>query len=352
VSKLKVAILGATGMVGQQYIRLLDSEPWFEVSVLVGKKSAGKLYGEAAEWVGESDPPSYIKKMQVEERVPLNSEVDLIFSCLPSDAAREQEGLYAQSYPVVSNASAYRMEKDVPVLVPEINSSHLELIKVQRKQRGWKGFIVTKPNCTTAGLVMTLKPIDDLYKVRRVIVTTMQAVSGAGFPGVPSLQIVDNVVPYIKDEEEKLIKETRKILGRLEDGAIKDNDLTIAASCNRVPVIDGHTESVYIETEKTIQVEEAKSSMASFKGLPQELKLPMAPENPIIVMEENDRPQARRDRNAGSVPGMSVVVGRVRRGLDSNSLQYTLLSHNTIRGAAGNAILTAELLYKLGYLER
>jgi aspartate-semialdehyde dehydrogenase len=244
------------------------------------------------------------------------------------------------------------MEKDVPVLVPEINSSHLELIKVQRKQRGWKGFIVTKPNCTTAGLVMTLKPIDDLYKVRRVIVTTMQAVSGAGFPGVPSLQIVDNVVPYIKDEEEKLIKETRKILGRLEDGAIKDNDLTIAASCNRVPVIDGHTESVYIETEKTIQVEEAKSSMASFKGLPQELKLPMAPENPIIVMEENDRPQARRDRNAGSVPGMSVVVGRVRRGLDSNSLQYTLLSHNTIRGAAGNAILTAELLYKLGYLER
>ncbi|MEM3404508.1 MAG: aspartate-semialdehyde dehydrogenase [Nitrososphaeria archaeon] len=352
MGKLKVAILGATGMVGQQYIRLLDTEPWFEISILVGKKSAGKLYGEVTEWVGECDPPSYIKKMKVEEQVPLNSDVDLLFSCLPSDAAKEQEGLYARSYPLVSNASAYRMEKDVPVLVPEVNSNHLGLISAQKEGRGWKGFIVTKPNCTTAGLVMTLKPLDDLYKIKRVIVTTMQAVSGAGFPGVPSLQIIDNIVPYIKDEEEKLIKETKKILGRIKDGSIVDNELMLAASCNRVPVIDGHTESVYIEAEKEIDVEEAKSSMASFKGLPQELKLPMAPEKPIIVMEGSDRPQTRRDRNAGSVPGMSVVVGRVRKGLDRNSLQYTLLSHNTIRGAAGNAILTAELLCKLGYLER
>jgi len=351
VAKINVAILGATGMVGQQYIRLLDSHPWFEVLTLVGKKSAGKLYGEAVEWLGENDPPARIQKMEVEELVPQDF-TGLLFSCLPSEAAREQEGSYANLYPIVSNTSAYRMEKDVPVLVPEINSSHLELIKRQRIERGWKGFIVTKPNCTTAGLVMSLKPLDDKYKVKRVIVTTMQAVSGAGFPGVPSLQIIDNIIPYIKDEEEKLVKETKKILGSLITNTVLDNPMLLAVSCNRVSVIDGHTEAVYLETEEEVDVEEAKVSMSAFKGLPQDLKLPSAPEQPIIVREGNDRPQVRRDRNAGTVPGMSVVVGRVRKGLDSRSLQYTLLSHNTIRGAAGNAILTAELLFKLGYLER
>ncbi|MGD0329256.1 MAG: aspartate-semialdehyde dehydrogenase [Nitrososphaeria archaeon] len=351
MAKISVAVLGATGMVGQQYIRLLESHPWFEVSLLVGKKSAGKLYGEAAEWIGENDPPERIQRMQVEESVPQNF-VGLIFSCLPSDAAKEQEGAYAKKHPIVSNTSAFRMERDVPVLVPEINSSHLELIKRQRTERGWKGFIVTKPNCTTTGLVMSLKPLDDRYKVKRVIVTTMQAVSGAGFPGVSSLQIIDNIIPYIKDEEEKLVNETKKILGNIRDNFVIENPMLLAASCNRVSVIDGHTESVYIETEGEIDVEEAKNTMSSFKGLPQDFKLPSAPEHPLIVREGKDRPQVRRDRFAGTVPGMSVVIGRVRRGLDSRSLQYTLLSHNTIRGAAGNAILTAELLNRLCYLER
>ncbi|MGQ9781595.1 MAG: aspartate-semialdehyde dehydrogenase [Nitrososphaeria archaeon] len=352
MAKVDVAIMGATGMVGQQYIRLLASHPWFQISLLIGKKSAGRLFGEAVEWVGEYDPPDRIRKMTVSEINPKTQEADIFFSCLPSEVAREVEGEYARLSPVVSDTSAYRMEDDVPLLIPELNASHLELVRRQRKKRGWKGLLVAGPNCTTSGFAMALKPIDDLYNVRKAFVTSMQAVSGAGFPGVPSLLIIDNVIPYIRDEEEKVARETKKILGRFNGDKVIDNDIQIAASCNRVPSIDGHLETVYLETEKKVDVEEAKRALADFKGLPQELKLPSAPEHPIIVREENDRPQPRRDRNSGSVPGMSTVVGRVRKGLDENSLQMTLLSHNTIRGAAGNAILIAELLYRQGYLVR
>ena len=349
--KINVAIMGATGMVGQQYIRLLASHPWFEISLLIGKKSAGKPFGEAVEWVGEYDPPTRIKQMIVSEVNPKIQQADIFFSCLPSEVAREVEGEYAMLFPVVSDTSAFRMESNVPLLIPELNAEHLELVKRQKKERGWKGFLVTGPNCTTSGFAMALKPIDDLYNVKKAFVTTMQAVSGAGYPGVPSLLIIDNVIPYIRDEEEKVARETKKILGKLKGNIVIENDIQIAASCNRVSTIDGHLETVYLETEKKVDVEEAKKALAEFKGVPQKLKLPSAPEHPIIVREENDRPQPRRDRNSGSVPGMSTVVGRVRRGLEENSLQLTLLSHNTIRGAAGNAILIAELLYKQGYLE-
>ncbi len=351
MGKLNVAIMGATGMVGQQYIRLLEKHPWFEISLLMGKRSAGKKFGEAVEWVGSYDPPSKVKEVIVSEIEPERQSADLFFSCLPSEVAREVEGKFAQKYPVVSDTSAYRMESDVPIIIPELNSEHIKIIERQRRERGWNGFIVTGPNCTTTGLAVALKPLDEAYNVKKVFVTTMQAVSGAGYPGVPSLLIIDNVIPYIKDEEEKVARETRKILGRFQNGVILENDMMVAASCNRVPVIDGHLECVYIETEKKVNVDEAKGVLREFKGVPQELKLPSAPENPIIVREENDRPQPRRDRDSGSVPGMSVVVGRVRRGLDEYSLQFTVLSHNTIRGAAGNAILTAELLYKMGYIK-
>lgn len=351
MGKLNVAIMGATGMVGQQYIRLLEKHPWFEIALLMGKRSAGKKFGEAVEWIGSYDPPSKVKETIVCEIEAERQSADLFFSCLPSEVAREVEGKFAQKYPVVSDTSAYRMESDVPIIIPELNSEHIKIIERQRRERGWNGFIVTGPNCTTTGLAVALKPLDESYNVKKVFVTTMQAVSGAGYPGVPSLLIIDNVIPYIKDEEEKVARETRKILGRFQNGVILENDMMVAASCNRVPVIDGHLECVYIETEKKVNVEEAKGILREFKGVPQELKLPSAPEKPIIVREENDRPQPRRDRDSGSVPGMSVVVGRVRRGLDEYSLQFTVLSHNTIRGAAGNAILTAELLYKMGYIK-
>ncbi|MEM4522686.1 MAG: aspartate-semialdehyde dehydrogenase [Nitrososphaeria archaeon] len=351
MGRLNVAIMGATGMVGQQYIRLLEKHPWFEISLLMGKRSAGKKFGEAVEWVGSYDPPTKVKEIIVSEIAPEKQVADLFFSCLPSEVAREVEGKFAQNYPVVSDTSAFRMENDVPIIIPELNSEHIKIIEKQKRERGWKGFIVTGPNCTTTGLAVALKPLDEAYNVKKVFVTTMQAVSGAGYPGVPSLLIIDNVIPYIKDEEDKVARETKKILGKFQDGIIVENDMMVAASCNRVPVIDGHLECVYIETEKKINVEEAKGILRDFRGVPQELKLPSAPEKPILVREENDRPQPRRDRDSGSVPGMSVVVGRVRRGLDEYSLQFTVLSHNTIRGAAGNAILTAELLFKMGYIK-
>lgn len=344
----KVGILGVTGMVGQQYVRLLANHPWFEPSLFIGGRSAGKLYKEAAEWIGEYDPPERLAEMPVQAAEPERQAADLFFSCLPSEVAKELEPKYAARSPVVSDARAFRMEPDVPLIIPEVNPEHLELLKEQRR-RGWKGFIVTGPNCTAAGLVMALKPLHEEFKLKKVVVATMQALSGAGFPGVPSLQIVDNVIPYIKDEEEKVEMETLKMLGRLEGNRVKPAEIAIAAMCHRVAVIDGHLESVYVETERPIEPGDAKEVLREFKGEPQRLKLPTAPERPIIVREEPDRPQPRRDRNAGG--GMSVVVGRVRRGLDNYSLRFTLLSHNTIRGAAGNAVLTAELLYKLGYLE-
>ncbi|MDH5806984.1 MAG: aspartate-semialdehyde dehydrogenase [Candidatus Methanomethylicaceae archaeon] len=350
MGKIKVAILGSTGMVGQRYVKLLESHPWFEIVALsASKSSVGKKYGEIVKWVIEGVIPESIKDMVIvpaEENEIKKEGAELVFSALPSEVAYEIESNMAKAgYTVIADTSAHRMEPDVPLIIPEVNSEHLLAIYEQKKKR--KGVIVTSPNCTTIGLAISLKPILDNFGIKRVIVSTMQALSGAGYFGVPSMAILDNLIPYIKNEEEKVVRELLKILGKYENG-FNFSNIKIGASCHRVCVLDGHTEAVFIETEKKASINEIKECMIKFKGEPQKLSLPTAPINPIIVKEEPDRPQPRLDRLAGEperARGMAVVVGRIREepALD-NGIKYIVLSHNTIRGAAGNAILIAELL--------
>src|SRR5229473_2316427 len=351
--EIKAALLGATGAVGQRYINMLPKHPYLQLDVLMGGESAGKKYGQAVHWLfPDAIDPAMANKVVRQAKPESAKGCDIVFSALPSEVAAEVETKFAEAgFTVVSEASAHRMDADVPLMIPEINAEHLELLEAQKKKRGWKGAIATTPNCTGTGLSMVLKPLVDEFGARKAIVTTMQALSGAGFPGVPSLSIQENVIPYIKNEEEKVAAEAKKILGTFANGAIKPSPLTMGISCNRVAVIDGHMETLYAEFPEEIDPKDAERSLARFKGAPQRLRLPTAPEHPIIVRSENDRPQPRLDRMAGSVPGMSVVVGRVRNGIDEKSLQLTLLSHNTIRGAAGTAILTAELMEREGYLE-
>jgi aspartate-semialdehyde dehydrogenase len=351
--EVKAALLGATGAVGQRYINMLPRHPYLRLEVLMGGESAGKKYGEAVHWLFP-DPmdPAMAEKVVKQAKPESAKGCDIVFSALPSEVAAEVETKFAkEGFTVVSEASAHRMDPDVPLMIPEINPEHLELLESQKRRRGWKGAIATTPNCTGTGLSMVLKPLIEEYGARKAIVTTMQALSGAGFPGVPSLSIQENVIPYIKNEEEKVAAEAKKILGTLSDGAVKPSPISMGISCNRVAVIDGHMETLYAEFSREVNPSEAERSLEKFRGTPQTLKLPTAPSQPIIVRKENDRPQPRLDRMAGSVPGMSVVVGRVRSGIDAKSLQLTLLSHNTIRGAAGTAILTAELMEREGYLE-
>jgi aspartate-semialdehyde dehydrogenase len=341
----KVAILGATGAVGQRFIELLQGHPWFDIAVLAAsERSAGKKYSEACKWRLESEMPKGIGEMPVVntvlKEVKEASDIDFVFSALPGNIAGPVETEFAAEYPVVSKASAHRMEADVPLLIPEVNPGHLGLIPIQKKNRGWNGFISTDPNCSTIQLAITLKALTG-FGVKRLIVSTMQALSGAGYPGVPSLDIVDNVVPYISGEEEKMESETRKLLGTFDGKQVQPANMTISASCNRVDVKDGHLEAVFVELEQKPSVDEIKKAFRNFAGEPQKLKLPTAPERPIIVREEVDRPQPRFDRDAGK--GMSIVVGRVR----SDSImtaKYLCLGHNTIRGAAGAGILSAELM--------
>ncbi|HDI72708.1 MAG TPA: aspartate-semialdehyde dehydrogenase, partial [Candidatus Altiarchaeales archaeon] len=336
-------ILGATGMVGQRFIQLLEEHPWFEIGALMASsRSAGKMYKEVAKWYLKEGIPKGISEMIVEEidkKVIEKFDLDLVFSAIPSDIAREIEGSFALEIPVFSNTATYRMDDDVPLIIPEVNPEHLSLIKKQKKKRGWDGFIVTNPNCTTIGLVIPLKPIVDKFGIEWVNVATMQALSGAGYDGVPSMAILDNVIPFIRNEEEKVEVETAKILGSVN----KTADFDIFASCNRVNVRDGHTESVFVKTEEDFDVEDLKERFRKFRGEPQELKLPTAPDRPIVVMEKEDRPQPIFDRDLGN--GMSVSVGRIRR-KKSQLLKFTCLSHNTIRGAAGASVLNAELAYK------
>ncbi len=349
--KKRVAVLAATGMVGQRYVRMLTDHPYFEVAIVTGYGSVGKQYGDAIASRSEFSVDEKAGRLIVKETKPEALDVDLVFSPLPTEAAKDIEPKLAQEgMRVVTDASPHRMEPDVPLVVPEVNPEHLRLVESQRKNRNWRGLLVATPNCTAAGLALALKPIDDLVGIRRVIVSTMQAVSGAGYPGVPSLDIIDNVIPYIKDEEEKVAEETRKMLGRLSGHAVTKLATEVSVMCHRVATTDGHMESAYIETRARVDTEEVKEALRRYRGLPQKLGLPTAPEQPIIVAEEDDRPQVKLDRNAGTVPGMSVTVGRVRRGLDNRSLRVTLLSHNTIRGAAGSTILTAELMQSKGLL--
>lgn len=349
MKKAKVAVLGATGMVGQQYLKLLHNHPMFTVSTITGDKSVGRRYGDVVNWIVSENIPDEFVDMEVQQTKPSKVDADLVFSPLPSEVAgHTEEGFAKSGFPVLSDASAHRMDPDVPLLIPEVNLNHLDVLDEQKRLRKWDGFIVTSPNCTTVGLALVLKPIADKFGLDQVLVSTMQAMSGAGFPGVPALSIYDNVIPYIANEEEKVESEVSKILGSLNKKKITPSKLAISASCHRVPTIDGHFESIYLTTEKSTVIKSVKEILRTFSGIPQRMKLPTAPTQPIIVREEVDRPQPRLDRYAGSVPGMSAVVGRIRHGLDSRSLKFGILTHNTIRGAAGGTILIAEYIVEKG----
>ena len=343
---VNVGVLGATGMVGQRFIQLLENHPDFDVTALAASsRSAGKRYEDATTWYLAEEMPESVKDIVVTETSPeaMSNDVDIVFSSLPTDFAAKVEKEFAKDYVVASNASAHRMKKNIPLVIPEVNPEYLDMIEAQQKENNWDGFIVTNPNCSTIALTLSLKPIVDNFNIESIRVSTMQAVSGAGYNGVPSMAIVDNLVPYIGNEEEKMESETLHLLGDYDGSEVKPAQFKLSASCHRVPVIDGHTEAVFIDFDDDFDIDDVKSKMASFKGLPQKLNLFSAPENPVIVKEEEDRPQPRMDRNAGN--GMSVTVGRVRKDqVFDNSLKYILVGHNTIRGAAGASVLNAELI--------
>ena len=341
--KYRVGILGATGTVGQRFIQLLEDHPQFEVTALAASgRSQSKSYSEACAWRLPGEIPASSRHLLVAPpQPPLDCE--LVFSSLPSDIARETEAAFAAAgYPVISNSSAFRMEEDVPLLIPEVNHEHLQLLDTQRAARGYDtGFIITNPNCSTIMLALVLAPLHARFGVEAVVATTMQALSGAGYPGVASLDIIDNVLPFIESEEEKIERETLKILGRMREARIEAAQMKMSAQCHRVNVSDGHMAAVRVKLARAVQLADVREAFASFTALPQEMRLHSAPERPIIVREENDRPQPRLDRDAGR--GMSVTVGRIAP--DSVlDYRFVALSHNTIRGAAGAAILNAELL--------
>jgi aspartate-semialdehyde dehydrogenase len=346
--KLRVAVLGATGTVGQRFLQLLEGHPWFEIAALTGsERSAGKTYGEATRWVLDTPMPAAVREMTIlPEDAPLDA--PLVFSALPSKTAGAiEERLAAAGHIVCTNASDHRMDPDVPLLVPEANPDHLDLIAEQRRRRGWSGAIVANPNCTATGPTMLLRPLHDAFGVTKILLMSMQALSGAGYPGVPSYDAIDNVIPYIGGEEPKVETEPQKMLGTLRDGAVEPAPFVISAHCNRVPVLEGHLECLSLAFERKPALDELAAVLRGFRALPQELGLPSAPPQPIIVRDELDRPQTRRDRDAGR--GMSTVVGRIRA---CAILDYKLvcLSHNTIRGAAGGSLLNAELMYAQGML--
>jgi aspartate-semialdehyde dehydrogenase len=345
MSKINVAILGATGSVGQKFVELLADHPWFEVTELAASsKSAGKTYGEAVNWFMQTPLTEKFKNMIVKECVP-NLNAKVVFSGLDSNVAGEIESEFAKAgYVVISNAKNHRFFENVPLMIPEVNPDHIDLIKAQSD---WKGCIVTNPNCSTIGLVTALKPIHDKFGIEAVNVVTMQAVSGAGYPGVPSLDIYDNVIPFIDGEEGKMESEPKKILGNLNGPKIDYADIKISAQCNRVPVIDGHTECVQIKLKKKASVEELITAWKEFKSEPQKLNLPSAPKLPVQYFYENKYPQPKIHRNLEK--GMAVAVGRLRE--DSLfDFKFVVLSHNTVRGAAGGTILIAELMKSKGLL--
>ncbi len=344
-NKYPIGILGATGMVGQRFIQLLENHPWFEIAWLAASdRSSGKKYGDAAKWRLDSPLPERIARMTVSPADPAGAP-KIIFAALDADIAREMEPAFAAAgCAVVSNSSAFRMHASVPLVIPEVNADHLHLIEEQSWRRESGGYMVTNPNCSAIGLVIALKPLEERFGIEQIFVTTMQAVSGAGYPGVPSMDILGNVVPYIKNEEEKMEAETLKLLGRLEGSSVKPLQARMSAHCNRVAVEDGHTESVSIKFRKSATREEILAAWSEFKPLSCQ-HLPMAPEQPIEFAPQDDRPQPRLDRNRGR--GMGVTVGRLRP-CGVLDWKFTVLSHNTIRGAAGAAILNAELLASLG----
>ncbi|HYO99465.1 MAG TPA: aspartate-semialdehyde dehydrogenase [Pyrinomonadaceae bacterium] len=347
--KFRVGILGATGTVGQRFVELLEGHTQFEVTALAASdRSQGKPYAEACAWRLASEMPARVASLVVSSPVP-PLDCDLVFSSLPGEMARETEDAFARAgYPVISNSSAFRMDEDVPLLIPEINPEHLALVETQRRTRGYeRGYIVTNPNCSTIMIALALAPLHARFGIESCVATTLQALSGAGYPGVASLDVIDNVLPYIGGEEEKIESETLKILGRMGDARIEPADMRVSAQCHRVNVSDGHMAALRVKLARQVETEELKDALTSFTALPQELGLHSAPARPIVVRDEQDRPQPRLDRDAGH--GMSVTVGRIRPDAVLD-YRFVALSHNTVRGAAGAAILNAELLAATGRL--
>jgi aspartate-semialdehyde dehydrogenase len=345
---MKVGILGATGLVGGRFISLLQDHPEFLVTeVCASEKSQGKTYKEACRNIWGFAFSEDINSMEIKD---WNSDLDcdLLFSALPGKEAGVIESDCAKrGYPVISNASSYRMESDVPLIIPEVNPQHLQLIETQKIHRNWDGFIVTNPNCTTIQLVLALKPLHDAFTVKKVAVASLQALSGAGYDGVSSLDIMDNVIPYIPGEEEKIQEETLKLLGNFKENSVVNADIQVSAQCNRVNVSDGHLECVYVAFDKKTDIDSLKDVLRSFSAEPQEMNLPSAPKHPIIIMDEQNRPQPRLDRNLEN--GMASIIGRIRTD-PIFDYKFLVLGHNTVRGAAGGTILNAEFLCAKNYV--
>ncbi|UCD41784.1 MAG: aspartate-semialdehyde dehydrogenase [Chloroflexota bacterium] len=348
MDKIPVGILGATGAVGQRFVQLLADHPWFEIAALTGsERTTGGVYRDVCRWVLDEDIPESIGEMSVRES-DASLPARLLFSALPTRAAKSLEPVLAESgFVVCSNASAYRQDPDVPLIIPEVNGDHLALLERQKSNRGWRGLLVTSPNCTTTGLVMALKPLDQVFGVRQVFATTMQAVSGAGYPGVPYLDIIDNIIPNIPGEAEKIGQETQLLLGKFEDGKRMPAEIGLSIQTNRVPLFDGHTVNMSIKFERSPTPDEAIEVLREYRGSGGTAELHSAPEQPVLVRLEPDRPQPRRDRGASK--GMSVTVGSIRP-CPLLDLRMISVVHNTLRGAASGSILNAELLVSKGYL--
>jgi len=354
MDKKRVAIIGVTGSVGQEFVQSLENHPWFEVTqIAASERSAGKNYLDAIKdasgiiaWDVSGEIPEYIKSMTVKKVDDLDvSQLDLVFSAVESVAARDIETKMAADLPVISTSSAYRYEEDVPILIPGINDEHAEMLEIQKKNRNWKGWVAPLPNCTTTGLAITLKPLLEKYGVKKVLMTSMQAISGGGKSGVSAMGITDNIIPYIPKEEGKVKTETRKILGKLIDGKIEDANIRVSCTCTRVPVIDGHTESVFVETSEEIDPAKAKELYNSYNQNISVAGLPSAPEKYYAFHEDPTRPQPRMERSVGD--GMTTTIGRVEKEeLFDHGLKYILFSHNKKMGSAKGAVLLAEMLYK------
>jgi aspartate-semialdehyde dehydrogenase len=347
--KVPVAVLGATGAVGQAFIRLLADHPWFELAeVAASERSAGKPYREAARWIGDDVIPKGVADLGVRACDPKQVKSPIVFSALDSSVAGEAEAAFAKAgRAVLSNAKNYRMDDDVPLVIAEVNPGHLDVLDAQRKNRGWSGAIVTNGNCAAIAAVLPLAPLHERFGVRRVFAATMQAVSGAGYPGVASLDILGNVIPFIKDEEPKLEAEIRKFLGTAQAGRITEADIGVSSHTNRVPVEHGHTIVMSIELDETADIAEVRDAVASWKGAAEACGLPSSPEHPLMVTDALDRPQPRRDVEAGR--GMTVTVGRIRPD-PVYHVRLAALGHNIIRGAAGASVLNAELMAATGRL--
>jgi aspartate-semialdehyde dehydrogenase len=354
--KKKVAIIGVTGAVGQEFVLSLEDHPWFEVTqIAASERSAGKNYvdairdpdSEIIKWEVGGEIPEYIKGMTVKKIDEINvAELDLVFSAVESNAARDIETKFAKDIPVISTSSAYRYEDDVPILIPGINDEQAELLDIQKKNRGWKGWVAPLPNCTTTGLAITMKPLYEKYGAKKVMMTSMQAISGGGrSPGVSAMDVTDNIIPYIPKEEDKVRIETKKILGKLKDGKIEPADIRVSCTCTRVPVIDGHTESVFVETEKEVDPKNAKETYEQYNKEISVVGLPSAPKDYYVVHEDPTRPQPRIERQVGG--GMTTTIGRLEKEeLFDHGLKYMLFSHNKKMGSAKGAVLLAEMLYK------